>query len=63
MIIRGIAAILQILLLYLMQTGVFTSFALAGVVPDLLIIPVVAIAFTRGQNRGMVTGFVCGLLI
>ena len=63
MIIRGIAVLIQILLLYLMQTSVFTSFALAGVVPDLLLIPVVAIAFTRGSNKGMVTGFVCGLMI
>lgn len=63
MIIRGIAVLIQILLLYLMQTSVFTSFALAGVVPDLLLIPVVAIAFMRGSNKGMVTGFVCGLMI
>ena len=63
MIIRGIAVFIQILLLYLMQTSVFTSFALAGVVPDLLLIPVVAIAFTRGSNKGMATGFVCGLMI
>ena len=63
MIIRGIAALIQILLLYLMQTSIFTSFALAGVVPDLLIIIVVAIAFTRGSNKGMTAGFICGLLI
>ena len=63
MIIRGIAAFIQIILLYLLQTSVFTSFELAGVVPDLLLIPVVAIAFMRGSNKGMLTGFVCGLLI
>ncbi|MBO4415019.1 MAG: rod shape-determining protein MreD [Lachnospiraceae bacterium] len=63
MIIRGIAVLIQILILYLMQTSVFTSFMLAGVVPDLLLIPVVAVAFTRGSNKGMVTGFICGLLI
>ncbi|MBP5330412.1 MAG: rod shape-determining protein MreD [Lachnospiraceae bacterium] len=63
MIIRGIVAIIQIIVLYLLQTSVFTSFALAGVVPDLLIIAVVAIAFSRGPNKGMLTGFVCGILI
>ncbi len=63
MIIRGIAVIIQVIVLYLLQTSVFTSFALAGVVPDLLIIPVIAVAFTRGPNKGMMTGFICGLLV
>ncbi|MBR4725799.1 MAG: rod shape-determining protein MreD [Lachnospiraceae bacterium] len=63
MIIRGIAVIIQVIALYLLQTSVFTSFALAGVVPDLLMIPVVAVAFTRGPNKGMMTGFISGLLI
>ena len=63
MIIRMLAVLIQVVVLYVLQTSVFTSFALAGVVPDLLIILVVAVAFTRGTNRGMLTGFICGLLV
>ena len=63
MIIRALAVFAQIIILYIFQTSVFPSFALAGVVPDLLIIPVVAVAFMRGSNRGMFTGLICGLII
>ena len=63
MIIRTLAVLVQVFVLYILQASVFTSFAFAGVVPDLLIIPVVAVAFMRGSNKGMLTGFVCGILI
>ena len=63
MIIRAITVLVQIFILYLMQTAVFTSFKLAGVVPDLILILVVAVAFMRGSNRGMMTGFLSGLLL
>ncbi len=63
MIIRGIFVLIEALLLYLMQTSVFTYFALAGVVPDLLLILVVAVAFTRGSIPAMFTGFICGLAV
>jgi len=63
MIIRAFAVLIQAFLLYLLQTCVFTSFKLAGVVPDLMIILVVAVAFMRGSNKGMLAGFVSGLLM
>ncbi|MCR5684294.1 MAG: rod shape-determining protein MreD [Lachnospiraceae bacterium] len=63
MIIRTLAILVQALLLYLMQTSVFTAFELAGVVPDLMIILVVAVAYMRGSNKGMLAGTVCGLLM
>ena len=63
MIIRALAVIIQVILLYVFQTSAFTSFALAGVVPNLLIVPVVAVAFMRGSNKGMLTGFFCGILV
>lgn len=63
MIIRIISVIAEILILYLLQTSVFTSFALAGVVPDLLIILVVAVGFMRGRIPALLTGLLSGLVI
>lgn len=63
MIIRVISVIVEALVLYLLQTSVFSSFQLAGVVPDLLIILVCAVAFMRGKIPAMLTGMLCGLLI
>lgn len=51
------------MLLYVLQTSVFTGIALAGVVPDLLLILVIGVAFMRGRIPAMFTGLVCGLLI
>lgn len=63
MIIRTLFVLIGAVLLYVLQTSVFTGIVLAGVVPDLLLILVVAVAFTRGRIQGMLTGLVCGLLI
>ena len=63
MIIRFILVIIEILLFYLLQTSVFPYFALAGVVPDLLMILTVSVAFTRGRIQGMLTGLAAGLLM
>lgn len=63
MIIRTVFVLSQVLILYLMQTSVFPAIALAGVVPNLLLILVVSIGFMRGRIPAMLTGFACGLLI
>ncbi len=63
MIIRILAVIAEAVLLYILQTSVFTSIALAGVVPDLLLILVVSVAFMRGRIPAMLTGVICGLAI
>lgn len=63
MIIRGICVLVEALILFLLQSSVFTSIELAGVVPDLLLILVVAVAFMRGRIQAMLTGIVCGLMI
>lgn len=52
-----------ILLCFLMQTTLFQHLALAGEVPNLILIFVVAFAYMRGRKAGMCYGFVCGLLI
>lgn len=52
-----------IVLCFLLQTTVFQSIALAGEVPNLILIVVVAIAYMRGRKEGMYVGFASGLLI
>ncbi len=61
--VRCIAVLLEILICYLLQSSVFPWFELAGVVPDILLILVVSTAFFRGQNAGLLTGFLAGLLM
>ncbi len=55
--------IAEAVILYVLQSSVFTSIALAGVVPDLLLILVVSVAFMRGRIPAMFTGLICGLMI
>lgn len=47
----------------LLQTTVFPHLAWHGVVPDLLLLVVVAVGLARGSQDGMVVGFVAGLLL
>lgn len=63
MIIRAVGVLIEILVLYLLQTSVFTSFALAGVVPNLLLVLVCAVGFMRGRIPALLTGFVSGLVL
>ncbi len=63
MIIRTIVLILGSFILYVLQTGLFSSFSLAGVVPDLLMILVVSVGFMRGRTKAILTGLLCGFYI
>lgn len=63
MIIRNLLILIEILLAYLFQASVFPNFQMAGIVPDCLIILIVAVAYMRGQIPGTVAGFISGLLI
>ncbi len=63
MIIRILAVIIEAVILYVLQATVFTSVALAGVVPNLLLILVVSVAFMRGRIPAMLTGLICGFAI
>jgi rod shape-determining protein MreD len=45
------------------QVAVFSLFSVNGVVPDLALIVVVAASISRGQQFGVVVGFVTGLLV
>ncbi|MDO9379044.1 MAG: rod shape-determining protein MreD [Nocardioidaceae bacterium] len=46
-----------------LQVGLFPHLSLAGVVPDLVLVVVVAVALVRGPESGAATGLVAGLLL
>lgn len=60
---RFIITVMIVLLCFLFQTTVFQEFALAGEVPNLILIVVVSVAYMRGRKEGMYVGFASGLLI
>lgn len=62
-IVRFFVCILEVLVFFLLQSAVFPHIALAGVVPDLLMILVITIAYTRGRVRGLFVGLLAGLLV
>jgi len=47
----------------ILQVSLFDAFAWQGVVPDLVLMVVVAGALSRGGQAGMVLGFVAGLMM
>lgn len=47
---------------FILQSTVFRSLSLAGIVPNLLIILTSSFGFMRGEKEGMWIGFVSGLL-
>lgn len=60
--IRVILVFIELILCFLLQSAVMPAISLAGVVPDLLLILVITVAYTRGRVAGMLTGFAAGLL-
>ena len=60
--IRIILVFLELILCFLLQSAVMPAIDMAGVVPDLLLILVITVAYTRGRVAGMLTGFAAGLL-
>lgn len=59
---RKIVIALFILLCFILQSGVFTNLAFAGIIPNLMIILTSSFGFMRGEKEGLVIGFFCGLL-
>ena len=55
--------ILLILLALILQASWIDSLAIRGIAPDIVIIILVFIAFTRGQIEATLLGFISGLLI
>ena len=54
---------IEILICFLLQTTIFKQFALAGIVPNLLLIITVTYGFLRGRKVGIAVGITCGLLV
>lgn len=59
---RKFIVLILILFCFILQSTVFRSLAFAGIVPNLMIILTSAFGFMRGENEGIVIGFLCGLL-
>ncbi len=60
---RLIVSILEIIILFVLQTATFHYFQLANIMPNLLLILVVSTAYMRGRFSGMLMGFFSGLLV
>lgn len=60
---RFIVYTLEIILLYVIQTSMYSYINLADIMPNLLLILVVSYAYMRGQMTGMLLGLFSGLLI
>ncbi len=63
MIKKKIWAAFIILLAFILQTTVFHTFALADVVPNLLLVVTITFAYLRGRTSGLIIGFVCGIML
>ena len=55
--------LIEIILCFLLQTTVFRWFALANIVPNLLLILTVTYGFLKGKTKGLLVGLICGLLV
>jgi len=60
---RRLAEIFGVFICFLLQSTFFQAFSFAGVVPNLLIIITSVAGFAGGKKDGMITGFLCGILI
>ena len=60
--IRIAVVFLELILCFILQSTVMPAISLAGVVPDLLLIVIITVAYTKGRIAGLLTGFAAGLL-
>ncbi|MCM1568305.1 MAG: rod shape-determining protein MreD [Roseburia sp.] len=60
--LRKVIVTITILACFILQSSVFTSLSLGGIIPNLMIIITAAFGFMRGEKEGLVIGFVSGLL-
>src|SRR4051794_37973746 len=60
---RALAALLAVSAALVLQASLFDHLAVGGVVPDLVLLVVVAAALAHGSEVGMVLGFGAGLLL
>lgn len=60
---RSFAVAAMVLAALVLQVGVFPEIAINGVVPDVVLLVVVALALARGPEYAAVVGFFAGLLL
>lgn len=60
---RKIVVLLLIFILFIAQTAIFPRIDYLAVVPDLMMILTVSIGFMQGRTEGLITGFICGMLV
>lgn len=59
----NVAIIMTFIFTYLLQANFFTSFKIAGVMPNLFIILMLYIGLFMGKNSGIIYGILFGILI
>lgn len=60
---RKVVTLVEMFILFLLQTAFFPKLTFLSVVPNLLLILTVVNGFVNGKKTGLFTGFFCGLLI
>ncbi len=60
--LRKITIFVIIIICFVLQCSVFNGLALAGIIPNLMMILTSSFGFMRGEKEGLVIGFFCGLL-
>ncbi len=59
---KVLLVLLAVFVGFFAQTAVFSHFALAGVLPNVLVTVTSMLGFMRGRKAGALCGFACGLL-
>ncbi len=59
---RGFVFAILIFITFIIQSTIVHGFSLGGIVPNLMLILVVALGFFRGKTTGLLVGFFCGFL-
>ncbi|MGH3385890.1 MAG: rod shape-determining protein MreD [Nocardioidaceae bacterium] len=60
---RATAVAAMVVVALTLQLGLFPSLAIAGVVPDLVLLVVISLALSRGPEYAAVVGFLAGLML
>jgi rod shape-determining protein MreD len=60
---RALAALFAVSVALVLQASLFSHLAVQGVVPDVVLLVVVAAALSHGSEHGLVVGFGAGLLL